>query len=232
MRKLRNIFVVLLGSWLLMPCVYAQEQPDSVSVPQEDKAKSPQHAIYKGLQVKLDIGTPILEIARSKAQVQSYEMAVNVNLLQRFFPTLELGYAQADRTITAGTFNGKGGFARVGIDLAALKKQKESPHKLLVGIRVGTAVQDYTLTNLTLNDNYWQTQSTMNFHDVRCDVWGEIVAGVQVQVYKDFYMGWAVRLKALFTKGKDGEPTAYYIPGFGYKDDMNFGFNYYLGWNF
>ncbi len=214
----RRVLIILFALFTLLPA-FAQQKNDSVP-------------IYQGLQLKLDIGSPILELVRTAAKVQTYEMALNINLLQRFFPTIELGYAQADRTITAGTFNGKGGFARVGLDLSSLKKKKDSPHKLLIGVRVGTAVQDYTLTGLTLNDTYWQTSPTMNYHDVRCDVWGEVVAGIQVQVYKDFYMGLAARLKALFTRGKEGEITAYYIPGFGYKDDMNFGFNYYLGWNF
>ncbi len=189
-------------------------------------------SIYKGTQLKLDLGTPILEIARSKAKVQSYEIAANVNLLHRFFPTLELGYAQADCTPEGGTFNGKGGFARVGLDLATLKKNRTSPHKLLVGVRVGTAVQDYTLSDITVHDSYWQTPAPINYHGVRCDAWGEVTAGIQVQVYKAFYMGWAVRLKVLFTRGKAGAYTAYYIPGYGYKDDMNFGFNYYVAWNF
>ncbi len=218
------MLILLLASWLLIPCVYAQEQQDSVSIPKKD--------IYKGLQVKLDLGTPILEIARSSAKVQSYEMAVNVNLKQRYFPTLELGYAQADRTLASGTFVGKGGFARVGLDLSSLKKRPDSPNKLLVGVRIATAVQDYRLTDLILNDSYWQTNPTMNFHDMRCDVWGEISIGIQVQIYKAFYMGWALRLKALFTRGEEGELTAYYIPGYGYKDDMNFGFNYYVAWQF
>ncbi len=222
MRK--RIYIILigwLGAWLFTPCVQAQESTDTV--PQQ---------IYQGLQVKLDLGTPILEIARSSAKVQSYELAVNVNLKQRYFPTLELGYAQADRTLTSGTFVGKGGFARVGLDLSSLKKRPNSPNKLLVGVRVGTAVQDYNMTDLTLNDSYWQSPSAMNFHDVRCDVWGEISIGIQVQIYKAFYMGWALRLKALFTRGEEGEPSAYYIPGYGYKGDMNFGFNYYVAWQF
>ncbi len=221
MSKLRYILILILGSWLLTLDISAQEQTDTVK-----------QEIYKGLQFKIDIGSPILEIARSSAKVQSYEMAININLLQRFFPTLELGYAQADRTLTAGTFSGKGGFARVGLDLSSLKKHRESPNKLLVGVRLGTAVQDYTMTGLTLNDTYWHTRPTTDYHDMRCDVWGEVVAGIQVQIYKDFYMGLAGRLKALFTRGKEGEITPYYIPGYGYKDDMNFGFSYYLGWQF
>ncbi len=222
--RIYGILVLVLGALLLAPCVYAQEPKDSVGAPKKE--------IYKGLQVKLDIGSPILEIARSKAKVQSYEMAVNVNLLNRFFPTLELGYAQADRSLPSAIFQGKGGFARVGLDLSALKKKRENPNKLLVGIRLGTAGQDYTLTNLTLNDSYWHTQPTINIQDVHYDVWGEVVIGIQVQVYKDFYMGLAGRLKALFTRGKEGTIPPYYIPGYGYKDDMNFGFNYYVAWDF
>ncbi len=188
--------------------------------------------IYKGTQIKLDIGSPILEIARSKAQVQTYEIAANVNLLNRFFPTLELGYAQANNTLVNGTFNGKGAFMRVGLDLSALRKHPESPYKLLVGIRIATDVQNFSLSNIAVYDNYWQTAAPLSYQRVRWDAWGEIFIGMQVQVYKAFYMGAAIRLKALFTPGKDGEYTPYYIPGYGYKDDMNFGINYYIAWNF
>ncbi len=219
MRKSLHILILLFGALFFVSSAYAQEKKDSVH-----------NDIYKHTFLKLDIGSPILEMARSSAKVQTYEIAANVNLMNRFYPTLELGYAQADRTPAGGTFVGKGGFFRVGLDLSALKKNPTSPHKLLVGIRLGTAGQDYTMTNLTVHDTYWQTQPTMTVQDVRWDAWGEVVAGIQVKVYRDFYMGWAVRLKALFTKGKDGEYTAYYIPGYGYKDDMNFGFNYYLMW--
>ena len=44
-------------------------------------------------------------------------------------------------------------------------------------------------------------------------------------------MGWAVRFKLLFTsKNKNQRPEAYYIPGFGFRDNTNWGVNYYIGW--
>ncbi len=214
----RRVYLIWIAFLTVLP-LCAQSNTDSVS-------------IYQGTQLKLDLGSAILEMTRSGAKVQTYEIAANVNLLQRYFPTLELGYAQAYCPLTSGTFSGKGGFARVGVDLSSLKKSLDSPNKLLIGIRVGTAVQDYTMANLTMNDTYWQLMPTTDIHKVSCDVWGEVVAGIQVQVYKAFYMGLAARLKILFTRGEEGQPTAYYIPGYGYKDDMNFGFNYYLGWQF
>ena len=189
-------------------------------------------AIYQGINLKVDLGTPILEIARSKAKVMDYEIAMNVRLKDRFYPTLELGYAQANCTANGGTFNGIGGFGRVGLDLAALKKSRKD-NLLLVGVRLGTAVQGADLTNITIWDTYWQQYTSRDFdHTVFADVWCEVVAGVQVKIYKSFHMGWYVRMKILFTRQETGDINAWYIPGFGYRQDTNFGLNYYLGWKF
>lgn len=191
-------------------------------------------AIYQGMNFKFDLGTPVFEMARSSANIQSYELALNVDLKHRYFPTIEMGYAHAlNRTVASGaTFNGMGGYARLGLDIAPLKKGN-ADNMLLVGLRVGTALQDYSMLNVPVADPYWQTVGLQDYmHRFRCDVWGEIVAGVQVQVYKSFHMGWFVRMKILMTRGKQGEPVAYYIPGYGYTEDTNFGFNYYIGWKF
>lgn len=197
----------------------------------------PDTAIYQGINLGLDVGNTILELARSKAAIQSYEVTMNVDLQHKYFPTLELGYA-GTKPLTAGggTYMGQGGFARVGLDLYALKKRKNPDNMLLVGVRVGTALQDFSISGVAVSDSYWQTTTMADMnHLFRCDAWGEIVASVHVKVYKAFYMGWAVRMKFLMTRNnykKSGTPTAYYIPGFGYKQDTNFGFNYYLGFNF
>jgi len=45
-----------------------------------------------------------------------------------------------------------------------------------------------------------------------------------------FYMGWMGRLKVLFTR--KGEDIPEYIPGFGTRDNIGWGLNYYLGWRF
>lgn len=189
-------------------------------------------AIYQGINLKLDLATPVLELARSKGNVMSYELSMNVRLMNRFYPTLELGYGQGDCTAAGGNFRGVGGFGRVGLDLAALKKSRKD-NLLLVGIRLGTAVQDCRLTDVRVWDTYWQKYTVRNYDNfTRADVWGEVVAGVQVKVYKSFHMGWYLRLKLLFTRKDNGTTNAWYIPGFGYRQDTNFGINYYLGWKF
>lgn len=208
----RLLLILCVACWLP---VLAIEYPDS--------------SIYQGLNLKLDLGNTVFELARSRTAIQSYEALLNVNLMHRYYPTIELGYAQADLSAASGSFMGKGGFARIGLDLSVLKKQRKN-NFLLVGIRVGTAVQGCSTKGVILGNDYWGYHTIDYNNRVRADAWGEVVATVQVQVYKSFHMGWAVRYKMLFSRGKTGSLTAYYIPGFGYKDDSSFSFNYYIGW--
>ena len=220
--------------------VYGQENKaakrlkSSAVVAQQDttiqQAAAPKDTIYNGMSLKVDLFNSVLEPARSKGAIQNYEIAMNWRLKQRFFPTLELGYAQAETTADGGKHKGLGGFARVGIGLNVSKKHVRSENVMLVGLRVGTALQQYDLIDVPLNNNYWGTQ-TMDFRQqFGADCWGEVVAGCQVQVWKGLQMGWYLRFKVLFTrKAKEGGVLPCYVPGFGYRDDTNWGISYYIG---
>ena len=197
--------------------------------------------IYGGTQIKLDIASPIVVPATTKWQVQHYEIAVNVRLKDRFYPTLELGYAGGITQRDTLTYNGQGGFFRVGCDINPLKKHPESPHALLIGVRLGTAVQDYTQdATRDLSREVVPSSQTMMMHraGVQGDCWGEIVAGCQVEVAKvkktAFYMGWMGRFKCLFTRQAEGysalDMKPVYIPGYGKRDNIGWGVNYYIGW--
>ena len=67
----------------------------SAVVAQQDttmqQATAPKDTIYNGMSLKVDLFNSVLEPARSKGTIQSYEIAMNWRLKQRFFPTLELG---------------------------------------------------------------------------------------------------------------------------------------------
>ena len=200
-------------------------------------------SLYLGTTVKLDIASPIIVPASTNWQIQNYEMAVNVRLAKKWYPTIELGYAGGRLTRDSISYSGHGGFFRIGCDINPLKKHPESPHALLVGVRLGTAVQQMTQTEKLA------TRQSMT-HGVYADCWGEIVAGCQVEIAKvnntAFYMGWMGRFKCLFTRtqGKqaptnieeDQTPvyvqTPIYIPGFGKRDNIGWGVSYHLGWRF
>ncbi len=191
-------------------------------------------AIYQGMNLKLDLANATIEAAVSKGKILSFEMAWNIRLKQRYYPTFEGGYARAETSADGGQHKGEGGFFRVGLDINGLKKHPERLNALLVGIRIGTGMQGYDLTNVAINSPYWEGNRKMDFYNqFHADCWGEVVAGCQVQVWEGLQMGWYVRLKILFTrKASDEKVMPYYIPGFGYRDDTNWGFNYYIGYKF
>ncbi len=218
----RFLVILLLLPFSLLS--YAREEGE--------KEKNDSIPLYQGVNVKLDIAMPIIEAARSAGKIQDYEMAVNVRLKNRFYPTFELGYALAECGADGAQHKGHGGFARLGMDLAIVKKGA-TENNLLVGLRVGGAYQNYDLTNVQLQTDYWQS-TPIDFYDQnRFDCWGELVAGCQVYLWKGLHMGWYGRVKLLFTRNvAENQGLPYYVPGLGFRNDFNWGFNYYIGYRF
>lgn len=222
-------FICMNSRWLLILVSLCYALCASASGSAKQHADT---AIYQGMSIKLDLAMPILELARSGGQVQDYEMALNVRLAKRFYPTLELGYALANTTADGGHYMGQGGFARIGMDLSALKKGV-GDNCLMVGLRFGGAYQGFQITDVPVYGDYWAAGKIDFLNQYKFDCWGEIVAGCQVQVWKGFQMGWYVRMKILFTRtDKQGDALPAYLPGFGYRNDTNWGLNYFLGWKF
>ena len=219
----KRFFVIL----LLLPLALLSHAREDV-----EKERNDSIPLYQGVNVKLDIAMPIIEAARSAGKIQDYEMAINVRLKNRFYPTLELGYALAECGADGAQHKGQGGFARLGMDLAIVKKG-ETENNLLIGLRFGGAYQNYDLTNVQLQTDYWQSNSIDFYNQNRFDCWGEIVVGCQVYLWKGLHMGWYGRVKLLFTRNVAEEQVLpYYVPGLGFRNDFNWGFNYYIGYRF
>lgn len=237
-RKLRHIILLLLAMAISMVTnsAFAQTnlglRPDSTRYVDGTRVYA-DTAIYQGMCIKYDLGSTILGLASAKGKIQTYEISMNWRLKQRFYPTAELGYARADVGAEGGNHLGQGGFVRLGVDINGLKKNRERLDAMLIGIRLATDVQQYSLSDVTCHDVYNLTNHMEYPNLIRADFWGEVVAGCQVQIYAGFTMGWALRIKILATrKDKNNGPLPYYIPGYGYRDDTNWGFNYYIGYRF
>ena len=218
----RCIVILILTSFAVF--LYAREG--------ELNKKTDSIPIYQGIAIKLDIAMPIIEAARSAGKIQDYEFAINIRLKNRFYPTLEVGYALADWGADGGQHLGQGGFGRIGMDLAVIKKGLTESN-LLAGLRFGGAYQKYQLTDVRIYENHWQTGPLNFYNQDRFDCWGEFVVGCQVHLWKGLQMGWYGRIKLLITRtAKEGAVMPYYIPGLGFRNDFNWGFNYYIGYRF
>lgn len=202
--------------------VSCAQEADSLSVQPVKR-----DTIYQGTCIRVDLFNPIFDLLRTEWHTYSLEAALSVRLLNRLYPTFEFGHAGRflqEKDAKKPLYDGSGQFVRLGMDINPLKKHPEQRSSMLIGVRLGTGWQHLNTPALAVYSPQGEWIA---------DVWGEIVAGVNVDIMFGLSMGWAVRMKFLFTQNSHGtESTPYYIPGFGYHNSMNWGFDYYIGYAF
>lgn len=198
---------------------------------------------YNGTYVGVDIfgiGSKLLG-----GDFLSSEVNVRVNLKNKFIPTVELGLGQTD------TWNDNGihyktpasPFFRIGVDYNTMSKKKEKNSFLYAGLRYGFSSFKYNVSSMpfddpiygggianpALPDNIWGGSVPYDYNGLKASMhWFELVAGIQVKVYHNFYMGWALRMKWKIAASTNEYSNPWYVPGFGKYNSSNLGITYSL----
>jgi hypothetical protein len=188
-----------------------------------------------GIRAEVDLSS-IVKSAISK-ETYSFEGAVQANILHKYFPVIELGYAGANHFANNDiNFKTNSLFGRAGVDFKILNSKPDeepAPHLLLFGVRLGMSPFNYNISNIQIVDNYWNETQTFDFHNNKTfKMWFEVAASVRVELLKNIFMGWTVRFKGKFAEDKQGQINAWYIPGYGVNNDSHWDFNYSIGYNF
>lgn len=192
--------------------------------------------LLNGFTVHIDAASLVTSSLMSNS-TYSTEGGIQMDLRHRIFPTFEIGIAGANKLTTDKTgYKTNGLFERIGVDFNLQKKKKDTKptnNLFLAGVRIGMSNFNYNITNLKVTDDYWGGTELINYlNQPATKIWYEIVVGVQVEVFRNFYMGWTVRNKNLFSKDVPGGIAPWYIPGFGTNNGTNWGFNYTIGYHF
>jgi len=217
----------------LILCIFVS----SAQAKKPTKAKEINNApFFNGITVQADVAS-VAGSLLSKGGTYSYEGAVQADFKHKLFPTIELGYAGANKiSIENNEFKGNGPFGRIGVDLNIITPKKDSKptnNLFLVGLRLGMTNFKYNISNMSITDNYWGGSQIVPFNNlVSTKVWYEIAVGIRVEVIKDIFMGWSIRSKTLISQDVAGNATPWYIPGYGVNGASNFGINYTIGFKF
>lgn len=192
---------------------------------------------FNGITIQADVAS-VLSPLLSNGVSYSYEAGAQVDLKHKIFPVVELGFAGADKTSNDNIgFKTNGLFGRLGVDFNLIKSkkdEKQTSNLFLVGLRLGMTSFKYSLSNVNIIDDYWGGTYPVDYSNLSSGkkLWYEIVAGVRVEVVKNVFMGWSVRIKNLLSQDVPGAVTPWYIPGFGTTTGSNLGFNYTIGYKF
>lgn len=184
--------------------------------------------LFQGFAVSTDLVGPGAYLFGS--DFMSAEVALEVNLKNRFFPVVEIGYGKTDATNEDSElhYRTSAPYFRVGMDYNVQYK-KRLPGYIFAGVRLGYTNFTYDVEGPSLKDPVWGGEAPFAFADVSGNaLWGELLAGVKVTVCKNLMMGWSLRYKMRISVSDHPNSVPWYIPGFGANNNTKFGVAYNL----
>ena len=201
----------------------------------QDKTKQtttevPAQPLYQGIFVGVDAYGPVGHVLGS--DFLSSEVSVEANLMNKYFPTLEVGYGSTDTTNdeTDIHFKTSAPYFRIGAGYNVFHKKPHLPGQFIVGARYGFSSFKYDVDGPAMTDPVWgDTTIPLSYQGVKTNAsWLEVVAALKTNVYKNLYLGLSVRYRSLLSVKKDGGIEPWYIPGYGKNKSTGLGITYSL----
>lgn len=170
---------------------------------------------FQGFTLSADLLGPI---SYAVSDYGSLEAALRLNLKNTFFPIVEVGYGKCSEEDynTKISYKTKAPYGRIGLDVNMLKNKFQS-NRLYLGARYGISTFEYDMAVPAVTDPIWGGSEAYDRKGISCTShWAEFVAGVEVQIFKNFHMGWSVRYKREITSKGNDFAKPHCIPGYGY----------------
>lgn len=186
---------------------------------------------WGGVSVGADVVGPAMIFLSDYGQFEGF---LKINIKGTYYPVFEAGLGVCDLVDddTDICYKAKAPFFRVGLDYNFLQNKKQS-NKLCIGLRYGFSTFKYDISGPGISDPIFGGEKAYNLTGLNCTShWAEVVASVQVQIWKGFHMGWSVRYKADISTDESKYCKPYYIPGYGSTTDSTcWGATYNLIWD-
>lgn len=217
-------FALRLTSILFVLVIFSNTQT-AIAQSLKNKEKAAEKdtvALFHGFSVSVDVVGPAMNVLGDYGQ---YEAALHINLRDKYFPVVEIGYGQADHTeeTTKLTYKTNAPFFRLGADFNVLKN-KHDIYRLYVGARYGFTSYKYDLTSPGVEDPTWGGTTVYEAKDMKCNYhWLEAGIGVDVKIAGPFHLGWYVRYKQRLSANEGELGKSWYVPGYGKTGTTAFG---------
>ncbi|WP_317125318.1 DUF6048 family protein [Prevotella sp. OH937_COT-195] len=146
-----------------------------------------------------------------------YEGAVRVNLRDRYFPIVEVGFGKTDYTddVTGMRYKTRAPYGRLGIDFN-LMKNKHDIYRLYGGMRYAYTSWKFDLEHSGVTDPVWGETAEYGGKDIKCHYhWVEAVFGVDATIWGPLHLGWSVRYRQRISFDNGELGNSWYVPGYG-----------------
>jgi hypothetical protein len=164
--------------------------------------------------------------------ILSAEGFISVDIDSNRSVVAEAGYLDFKYSQYNYDYYNKGFFLRLGIDFNLLNPLVSSgKYYAGIGLRYGLSVFRSGIPYLE-HENYWGVVEASVPSSIHSAHFIEASPGIRTELFRNFTIGWAVRLRILIYSGTGKNLKAIYIPGYG-DGSRSFspGINYYLIWS-
>jgi len=145
---------------------------------------------------------------------------------------LEAGYLNYKFSQYNYDYTSKGVFARLGVDFNLLKPEiSRGKYWAGIGLRYGISLFNSETPSFQ-HDNYWGTVTSSIPPKKAMGHFIEVAPGVKTEIFRNFSIGWTIRLKLLISGGGGRDLRPIYFPGYGNGGKRTAaGISYFITWN-
>ena len=197
------------------------------------KTQAPQQKTLQGIYLSSDVFGYIYPLF-VKDKYYSAESSLTVNLKNRFFPVVEVGYGYTNMVsqLYEIGYRTSAPYYRIGMDYNVQYKNGR-PNYIYLGGRMGYTTFNYDVDAPPLKDPVWGGETPMLLTGMHCNaIWTEAVGGVRAEIARNLYMGWSLRYKIPLYKAPIANGGPWYIPGFGAGNKAILGATYTISYYF
>lgn len=212
-------FFCLLLVMISLPSFAQEEDEDTIA-----SVESLQHQ----LALSIDVVQPIVN---SQVDLKkSYEAAIDYYWRKDIYFVLEGGFGSSVVNYPDLAYQSRNTFFRAGINKSLLPRLKPNDWDMaFLGLRFAAAPINISNVSYTVVDSVWGNNGGIIPDKDFTGYWFEIVAGMRVELIRNFSAGWTMRGKFLLNSKQFRDLAPVYVAGYG-KGDKNgvFDFNVYL----
>jgi len=204
--------------------------PSREDTVETERPKKPDSLKEKVYFRSIRLGTDILALILSGSdRFDGWEVNADADF-GPFLLAYDYGRSERNEILSnGGDYSNEGNYWRAGVDVNILKKDPDR-NMLFFGLRYAqSSFSDRA--NLMVSDPYFGPQQYALSNPDATATWGEMVAGLRVKIWKEFWMGFTSRMKVGLKVRGNESLSSYNVPGYGnVSTGYTWGFNYQVFW--
>jgi len=180
-----------------------------------------------GLTIGIDLARFLVQIWQPVKA--NFEFSVTSDISQNIYLNAEGGWIKTEFKDDDQYYSSGGFYLRFGGLYNMIKRKPYENDLIYLGVLYGFSDYWHQADQITVTDDYWGTGSGQLERKSLKANWVEIKVGIQIELFKNWYLGWAIRPRFYLFGTSDDRLPPYIIPGYGKgENNINLGMSYYL----